>query len=172
MTIAFCQKQTLKNMEVIVSDEEEYIATLVHPDEYQKHSGQVAKLTTHRITYIKGRALRAPELVDIPMAEVEAVSYKVIWAILPMIFGAFLVGVIAFIFSSDVEVGTRVPIGALSLALIFGFFLVRGPKRHRFTFLVHNKKLHWQSRAGDFKYKVASVQKIVSFAHERGILSA
>lgn len=154
--------------------EEEHIATLVHPDEYARNVSQVAKLSTDKLVFIKRKelALKPFELTEYPMADCTSISYEVKWAWISMAVGAILVLLILFIFMSEVPTGTRVPIGALAIALVFGATLLREPKRHRITFHVGTKKLRWQSKAGDFKYKVASVNKIVAFAESKGLLGA
>jgi hypothetical protein len=154
-----------------MSDEGQNIATLVHSDEYAKNPNQVASLSTHRLVYVKRKelALIPFELLQFPASQCTSITYEVKWAIVPMILGAFLVALVLLILSSDVMVGTRVPVGALAIALIFGAILARGPKRHRLTFLVNGKPLRWQSKAGDFKYKVASVQRVIAYAKESGL---
>ncbi len=154
-------------------NEEEHIATLVHPDEYARNAGQVASLSTSRILFVKRRelALKPFELVEYPTAGCTTIKYEVKWAYLAMTLGVLLVLLILFIFASEVPAGTHVPVGALAIALVFGAILLRGPKRHRLTFVVDGKTLRWQSKAGDFKYKVASVNKVVAFAKEHGLLS-
>jgi hypothetical protein len=157
-----------------LAHEEEFIATLVHPDEYARNASQVAKLSTDKLVFVKRKelAMKPFELVEYPMAECTAISYQVKWALLGMGIGALLVLLILFIFTSEMPTGTRVPVGALAITLVFGATLLRGPKRHRITFMVAGKRLRWQSKAGDFKYKVASVNKVLAFAKSRGLLSA
>lgn len=152
--------------------EEEHIATLVHPDEYARNVNQMASVSTHKLVFVKRKelALKPFELLQFPLDECSSITYETKWAIVPMAFGALLVAIILFIFSSEVPVGTRVPIGALAIAFIFGVALLRGPKRHRLTFVVNGKELKWQSKAGDFEYKITSTQKIVAFAKEKGLL--
>ncbi len=152
--------------------EEEHVATLVHPDEYIRNANQVAKLSTDKLVFIKRKelALKPFELVEYPMTDCTGISYEVRWAWFGMVLGAILVLLILPIFMSEVPAGTRVPVGALAIALVVGATLLRGPKRHRLTFLIAGKKLHWQSKAGDFKYKIASARKVVEFAESKGLL--
>ncbi len=156
------------------ASEHEHIATLVHADEYARNASQVANLSTDKLVFIKRKelALKPFELVEYEMRECTAISYEVKWALLGMVFGTLLVLVILFIFASDVPAGTQVPVGALAIALVAGAVLMRGPKRHRLTFEIAGKRLRWQSKAGDFKYKVASVNKVLAFAESRGLLNA
>jgi len=156
----------------IASAEEEHIATLVHADEYARNASQVATISTHKLVFIKRKelAMKPFELVEYPMGECTAISYEIKWAVFGMVVGTLLVLLILFIFASEVPAGTRFPVGALAIALVFGAVLMRGPKRHRITFNMAGKQLKWQSKAGDFKYKVASVNKILAFAESRGLL--
>lgn len=152
---------------------EEYIATLVHPEEYVRNANQVAQLSSDKLLFIKRKelAMKPFELVEYPMAECSAISYEVKWALLGMGIGALLVLPILAIFISEIPAGTRLPVGTLASAFILGATLLRGPKRHRIIFTVAGKELRWQSKAGDFKYKVASVDKVLAFALSRGLLT-
>lgn len=154
--------------------QEEHIATLVHDDEYGRNAGQVAKISSERLLFVKRKelALNPYELVELPFSQCTSISYEVKWAIAPMIFGVLLVALVGFILTSYVEPGTRVPVGALAIVLVFGAILARGPKRHHLTFEVGGKRYKWQSKAGEFKYKVASVAKVVAFAREKGLFSS
>lgn len=154
--------------------EEEHVATLVHADEYRRNANQVANLSTEKLVFIKRKelAMKPFDLIEYPMRDCTAIAYEVKWALFGMVLGALLVVLIGFIFMSDVVAGTTVPVGALAVALVFGATLLRGPKRHHLTFVVGGKKLRWQSKAGDFKYKGASVNKIVAFAKSKGLLSS
>ena len=153
-------------------DEEQTIAVLVLPEEYAKNANQVARLSTHKIVFVKRKelSLKPFQLVELPMSQCTSVTYEVKWAVVPMILGALLVALVLFILSSEVVVGTRVPLGALAVVLIFGGLLARGPKRHRLTFMVDGKPLRWQSKAGDFRYKVAVVQRVIAYAKESALL--
>lgn len=69
------------------------------------------------------------------------------------------------------EPGSRIPIGALALAGLYGVRRVFGARRHRLVFRLRDgTSLEWKSRAGDYPYKKASVERIVDFARARGIL--
>ena len=153
-------------------DEDQHIATLVHGDEYARNAGQIASVSERHLLFVKRKelALKPFELVELPTCDCSSIEYGVKWAVAPMIFGLLLVGLVIFILTSYVEPGTRVPVGALAIVLIFGAVLARGPKRHRLTFVVGGRRYKWQSKAGDFKYKLASVNKVVTFARERGLL--
>lgn len=156
-----------------MSSEDEHIATLVLPDEYVGNANQVAEVSTNKLVLIKRKelALKPFELVQYPMAECSAITYEIKWAIMPMIFGALLVALILFTLTLDIPAGTSLPIGALGAALIAGAVWLRGPKRHRLTFVMNGKRLRWQSKAGEFKAKLASTQRVIAFAREKGLLS-
>jgi hypothetical protein len=155
------------------SNEEEHVATLVHSDEYAKYANQVASISTHKIVFVKRKelAMTPYELVQFPTAACTSIAYERKLAVVPMVVGALLVALVLFILSSEVMVGTRVPVGALAVVLIFGTIMFFGLKRHQLTFVVDGKRLKWKSKAGDFKYKVVSTGKVVAFAKEKGLLN-
>lgn len=154
-----------------ITEEDEHIATLVHADEYAKNVGQVASISTHRILYVKRRelAMTPYELLEFPTSSCTSVTYQKKLALVPMIVGVLLVGLVTFILTSEVAPGTRVPVGALAILVVVGATLFAGPKRHQFTFMVDGKRLKWRSRAGDYKYKVASVRKVLAWAESKGL---
>lgn len=157
----------------ITADEEEHVAHLVHSDEYAKYANQVASVSTHKILFVKRKelAMKPYELIQFHMTACTSITYEKKLAIVPMIFGALLIALVLFILNSEVAAGTRVPVGALAIVLIFGAILFSGLKRHQLTFVVNDKRLKWKSKAGDFKYKVSSTQKKVAFAKEKGLLN-
>jgi hypothetical protein len=153
--------------------EEEHIATLAHPDEYAKHVSQIASVSTHKLVFIKRKmmALTPFELVQFPISECSSITYEIRWAIASMVFGAIVViSIISLFIFGSVPGGTTVPIGAIAITFMAGAVLLRGPRRHRLTFVVNGKKLRWQSKAGDFKYKIVSTQKVREFAKLKGLL--
>jgi hypothetical protein len=156
-------------------DEEESVAILVLPEDYRKNSDQVARISNRKIIYVKGKlfALKPFELVALPISQCSSIEYERRLAIAPMIFGGLLVLLLvgAFAFGT-VDSGTSVRWGAVALAIIFGLNLLFGVKRHRLTFTVAGRRYRWQSKAGDFKYKIAAVQRVVGFARQQGLLSA
>ncbi|HAR45660.1 MAG: hypothetical protein A2X56_06240 [Nitrospirae bacterium GWC2_57_13] len=152
--------------------QEESIAIFVHPDEYARNPNQVASVTTRKIVFVKRKelAMKPFELVEFPLGQCSRITYETRHAFLPMMLGAFLVLLVGFILSSDIPAGTRVPVGALAIAFMFGGGLMFSPKRHRFTFVMNSRKLKWQSKAGDYKYKMGSTQKLIAFAREKGLM--
>jgi hypothetical protein len=157
----------------VSNNEGEHIAVLVHPDEYPKHIGQVASVYTDRIILVKRKivSMTSFELTQPSMRGCSSIKYEIKWAVFSMIFGALLaISIMLVLFFCSVPGGTRVPVGALAFVFIFGVILFRGPKRHRLTFVIDGKKFRWESKAGDFKYKSVSTQKILAFAKDRGIL--
>lgn len=156
-----------------LNTEVEHIATLVHSDEYEKYLNQVASVYTDRLIFVKRKfaAFSSYELIELPLHEPSSIKYETRWAVVSMIFGALLALsiVLLFLFGS-VPDGTRVHVGAFAFVFILAIVLLRGPKRHRLTFIVGDKKYRWESKAGDFKYKLVSTNKIVTFARERDLL--
>lgn len=154
-----------------MTDEEEHVARLVYPDEYAKNVSQVASISTHRLFYVKRKelALKPYELLEFPISECTSITYEVKWAIVPMVFGVFLIAIVLFILSSDLTAAVRIPVGALAVAAVFGGVLAKGPKRHRLTFTINGKRMRWQSKAGDFKCKAVSVGKVITYAKDSGL---
>ncbi|WP_428001311.1 hypothetical protein [Acidovorax sp.] len=154
------------------SDDVEHIATLVHSDEYAKYVNQVASVSSERILFVKRKelAMTPYELIEFPTSALTSVRYEKKLAIIPMVVGALFVALVLFILTSEVAPGTRVPVGALAALVVFGGALFLGPKRHQLTFEVGGKSLRWKSKAGDFKYKVVSSQKVVEWARAKGVL--
>ena len=154
------------------SDETEHVATLVHPDEYAKYVNRVASISSDRILFVKRKelAMTPYELLEFPTSAPTSVRYEKKLAIIPMVMGALFVALVLFILTSEVAPGTRVPVGALAVLLVFGGVLLLGPRRHQLTFEVGGKSLIWKSKAGDFKYKVASSRRVVEWARAKGIL--
>ena len=153
-------------------DDEESIAILVHPDEFKNNPNQVASLTDKRIKYIRGKtlAMNPFEIEYYPIEKCNRINYEKKLAVLPMIIGIFCILIVAIVMISPIPGGTRVPVGALALALGFGVILVKGIKRHKLTFELDSKDLKWQSKAGDFKHKLQAVQNIIEFARKKTLL--
>jgi hypothetical protein len=110
---------------LVTSDEEEqHIATLVHEDEYKRNAGQIAKIYSRHLVYVKRKefSLKPYEIVEFPLWQCSSIFYEIKWAITSMVFGGLLVGLIAtiLILIPSVNSGTRIPIGALTVALVFG----------------------------------------------------
>jgi len=78
---------------------EEFVATLVHPDEYLNHLNQVASLTTRNIRFIKRKfASRAGcELVEFPLSDCVCIAYKDERPLFKLVSGVLLVLLISFI---------------------------------------------------------------------------
>jgi len=158
---------------------EESVAILVHPDEYLKQLNQVASLTTRSIRLVKRKFVSKTgwEIAEIPLSDCTGILYRDERPLLRLFLAILLVALIAFIFYMVVvywdrlDPGTRIPIGALGLAAIYGLRWAFGSRRHRLAFeLKGGRTLVWKSASGDYKYKIASVQKIIEFARSTGLL--
>jgi hypothetical protein len=160
---------------------EEFVATLLHPDEYRRNFNRVASLSSENVTFLNRKFFSKAgwELVKYPMSECRSVSYKDERPLLGMFFGALLVALAIFIFYALVvywdrlDAGTRIPAGLVGLAGLYGIRMLFGARRHRLVFfLAGERKLTWQSQSGDHKHKQASVDKVVAFARSKGLLKA
>jgi len=161
-----------------MSAQEEFLATLLHPDEYGRNFNRVARLTGHNILFLRRKFFSRAgwELVTYPMSECRSISYRADRPVLKMGFGALLIGLTVFIFFmlfvywDRLEPGTRVPVGLVGLAGLYGIRLLFGARRHRLIFTLANaQKLTWQSLSGDYGYKQGSVDKVIAFARSRGL---
>jgi len=160
---------------------EESVAILLHPDEYLKHIGEVASLTTGRLRFVKRKFVSKAgwEIVDVPLADCTAIVYKDERPLLKVVLGILLTVLAAFIFYmifiywDRLDPGTRIPVGALGLATLYGLGWAFRSRRHRLSFsLKDGRTLVWKSATGDYKYKVVSARKVVEFARSTGLLAS
>jgi hypothetical protein len=158
---------------------EELVAIFVHPDEYVRHLNQVASLTTRDIVFLKRKFVSksGSELVNYSVKDCVGIIYEDKLSFLAIIFGLLLVLLVAAIlymlvvYWSDLQPQTRVPIGAIAIAGLYGLRWLFGSRRHKITFVLKDKTaLVWESRLGDHKSKRVSVQKVVEFAKSAGLL--
>jgi hypothetical protein len=156
-------------------DESTHIATLVWPEEYVKSPNQVAIVNRKTITFVKRKefAMTPYAVEQFPTESCSAITYRKRFALAPMIFGIICIlcsGIALFISPLHKEV-PHMRIGLLLVMVVTGFTLVFGVKRHRLIFMVDGKKLKWQSKAGEYKDKKASIRKVLDYAREKGLLS-
>jgi hypothetical protein len=161
-------------------ESEESVAILLHQDDYIRHLGEVASLTTGRLRVVQRKFVSQLgwELIDIPMSDCTAIAYKDERPLLKIVLGLLLTVLIFFVFymiyiSWDrLDPGTRVPVGALALAGLYGVRWAFQSRRHRVKFsLKDGRTLLWKSSSGEYKYKLASARKIVEFARSAGLLA-
>jgi len=160
-------------------EKEEFIATLLLPDEYRRQLNQVAGLTSRRIDFLKRKfgSRLGGEVVQIPIEQCTSIAYKD-GRPMPVIMGGLLLTCAAplslYIMIANWEsLGPdgRIPVGAIFVATIFGLRMMFGARRHELIFsMIGQSRLIWRSRPGDFKYKKASVDKVLEFAQTRGLL--
>lgn len=160
-------------------EQEEDVATLIQPGEYVRHLNQVAGLTTRHVVFLKRKFVSRSghELVRFPLAQCARVRYADERPLLVVVSGALLVALIAFIVTmlvrswNRLDPGTRIPLGALALAGLYGTRRVLGARRHRLTFAMRDgTRLTWKSRPGDYQLKKPAADRVVEFAQARGIL--
>jgi hypothetical protein len=158
---------------------DEFVTTLLFPDEYAHHFNQVSGLTTLSIVYLKRKFLSKAgyELVNYPVADCLGISYQDERPVSSIVFGVLLVSLLSFIafmvftYWDSLTPGTRIPIGLLMLAALYGFRWIFAARRHRLIFDMRDgSRLMWKSRAGDYKYKHASAAKVAELAKSLGIL--
>src|SRR5688572_14232298 len=136
---------------------EQSVATLVFPEDYLRQLNSVASVTTQNVVHLKRKFVSKAgwELVPIPLSEFTAIEYRRELALARVAFGAFLVAVVLLVLAmlvkywNDLEPSTRVPVGALAIAGLYGIRLAFGVRHHRFVFVRSDgSKLRWKSRAG------------------------
>ncbi len=163
----------------MVVDDDVFVSTLLHPDEYAKHLNQVAGLTTRDIKFLRRKFVSKAgwELVTYPVAECESITYKDERPIVSILLGSLLVVLVAIIgygltiYWDALTPGTRIPIGALGLAAIYGFRTTFLSRRHRLIFVMKDgSQLIWKTIAGDYKYQQSRAEKVVEFARSRDLL--
>lgn len=161
------------------SEHEEFVATLIFPDEYRRQINQVAGLTTKRIEILKHKfaSRSGSELVSIPMDQCVFISYRDRRPVYVLVAGVLLslvalgsLGFLAISWSS-IPPGTRIPTGGLFVGTVVGLRMAFGARRHELTFALRGRSdVKWTSRPGDFKYKQSAVDKVLEFARRSGLL--
>jgi hypothetical protein len=155
------------------------VATLVFPQDYLRQLNSVASVTTQNIVHLKRKFISKSgwELVPIPLSEFTAIEYRRELAFARVAFGILLVAlmllilVMLAIYWNDLEPRTRVPVGAIAIAGIYGIRLAFGVRCHRFIFVRSDgSKLGWKSRSGDDKLMQPLVDKLIAFARSRGLM--
>lgn len=67
--------------------------------------------------------------------------------------------------------GTRVPVGALVFAGLYGLRRLSGVRRHRLSFIMKDgTRLDWRSRPGEYESQKPNADRVVAFARSRGVL--
>ena len=162
-----------------MSTSEQSVATLVFPEDYLRQLNSVASVTTQNVIHLKRKFISKAgwELVPVPLSEFTGIEYKKEISFARVLFGVLLLALILFIlvmlirYWNDLEPKTRVPVGALALAGIYGIKLLLGARRHRFTFVrTDGSKLVWKSRSGDDKIMQPLVDKLSEFSRRKGLM--
>lgn len=158
---------------------EELVATLVEPGSYVRRLNQVASLTTEHVVYVARKFVSRQgwEVVRYPVAQCARVTYAGERSIWTFVSGGLLVALIGFIalilvlYWNELEPGTRVPVGAILFAGLYGLRRLSGARRHRLRFTMRDgTRLEWRSRPGEYESHKANAGRVVEFARSRGIL--
>ena len=164
-----------------MSTAERNIATLVFPNEYLHQLNSVAGLTTEHVIFLKRKFVSKVgwELEKIPLGDFSGISYSSRIPVGRIVGGSLLIALIAaisyfLVVSWDsLEAGQRVPVGAMALRGIYGLKLLFGARQHKFVFLARTgNKLTWKSKSGEFDVMKPSVDGILEFASQKGLLVA
>jgi hypothetical protein len=163
-----------------MSQQETNVGTLIFPQGYLHELNQVAGVTTDSIIFLKRKFVSSSgfELVKYPLRDCFEVQYEDELPIARIIAGilvcALIVAILVFlvIYWNDLDAGTKVPIGALAFAGLYGVTLILGARRHRLKFKMNDgSTLSWKSRAGERKLMSPVVDAIVEFARSKGLLT-
>jgi hypothetical protein len=159
---------------------EHFVTTLIFPNEYIRNLNQVSGLTTRHIIYLKRKFLSGAgyELVHYPLEDCTGIDYRDERPLAIMVLGGLLLALLAFVgymvytYWDSLPSQTKIPIGLLALAAVYGFRSVLTARRHRLTFKMKDgTRLIWKSRSGDYKYKEGGAAKVVELAKARGLLA-
>jgi hypothetical protein len=160
-------------------EQEEFVATLLFPDEYRRQLNQVAGLTSRRIDFLKRKfgSMSGGKLVPIPIEQCTWIAYSdrrpahiIVAGVLLSLAAPLSLYVMATNWEAMGPDG-RVPVGALFVATLSGLRMTFGARRHELTFGVKGRSnIKWRSRPSDFKYKQASVNKVIEFARSKSLL--
>ena len=163
------------------STQEEFVTTLILPDEYHHHLNEVSGLTTENIIFLKRKFISraGAELIKYPLDSCHSIEIYDEKPLHRIILGGLLVALVMLIFYCvyiywySLEPGTRIYVGLFGLALLIGFRWVLGARRHRIVFSMKNgKKLLWKSSAGDFQVKEKNVDLVKILAISRNLYNA
>lgn len=159
--------------------EEESIAILTPPADYSHHIGEVASVGAHSLKVIRRKlSLKEPyRLERVPLSAVSRAEYKNALDPFRIVAGILLIALLCGIFYfmgiywDSLEPGTRVPVGLLGLAGLYGLRWAFMSRRHKFVFRLHNgSRIRWKSSPGDFKYKQRAVEHVVQFLRGKGLV--
>jgi hypothetical protein len=139
----------------------------------------VAGLTTEHVIFLKRKFVSKSgwELEKRPLNDFLGITYSARIPLGRIVGGLFLVALIAAIiyflvvYWGSLEPGQRIPVGAIVVAGIYGVNLLLGARQHKFVFLGKTGfKLTWKSRSGEFDVMKPSVEGIIEFATQKGLL--
>ena len=160
--------------------EEETIAILTSPEEYAYHIGEVASVGTHHLRVIRRKfSIQTPYQIEhVPMAHISRAEYKQGLAPFRIGAGGVPIALLCAIFHyigvywDSLQPGTKVPVGMLGLAGLYGLRWAFMSRLHALTFHLHSGgKIRWKSRSGDFKYKDRAVGPVFQHLRRTGLLA-
>ena len=163
-----------------MTTKEQSVATLIFPTEYLRQLNSVAGLTTQNVVFLKRKFVSKEgwELIKYPLADCSTIEYREDLPLLKIVFGALLLCLVAFIlvmlviYWNDLEPSTRVPVGLVSLAGVYGARVAFGGRRHCITVnLRDGSTLSWRSKSGEHKLMSPIVERVVEFSKATGLMS-
>jgi hypothetical protein len=159
---------------------EQSVATLIFPTEYLRQLNSVAGFTTQNVVFLKRKFVSKEgwELVKYPLADCSRIEYKQDLPLLKIFLGALLLCLVTFIlvmvvvYWDDLEPGTRVPVGLIGLAGIYGARVAFGGRRHCVIVTLRDgSKLTWKSKSGEHKLMAPIVERVAEFSKAAGLMS-
>ena len=159
--------------------ENEVVAMLVLESDYVHHINEVVGVTTSELLYLKRKfaSTAGYELTRYPLEDCKSVTYSDDRSILSIISGVLVTMVVGLAIAglvyswSDLDAGTRVPIGGLAVAGLYGIRRIFGARQHSLFFtLKDGTQLWWTSSAGEFEQWKPSAELVVAFIRKRGLM--
>jgi len=159
--------------------EEESIAIHTSPADYSHHVGEVASVGVHSLKVILRKlSMKEPYHLDrVPLSTMSRAEYKSGPDPFRIVAGILLVALLCGIFYfvgvywDSLEPRTRVPVGLLGLAGLYGLRWAFMSRRHSFVFHLQNgDRTRWKSTPGDFKYKQRPVEHVIQFLRGKGLV--
>lgn len=161
-----------------MTNSEQHVATLIFPNEYMRQLNSIAGLTTQNVIFLRRKFVTKEgwELVKYPIGDCKEITYKEDLPVIKIFFGVLLLCLVAFIFVmvaiywNDLEPNTKVPVGLLGLAGLYGARVAFGGRRHSIRIkLVDGTTLTWKSKSGEHKLMAPIVEKFLEFTKRTGL---
>ena len=165
---------TLKAMKM----DEQLIGIFASAEDYAYHIGQVVAVGEKNLRVVRRKlSFTTPYKIElVPVESISNIEYRSGLVPVRIVAGVVLLALLAGVFyylgiyRIQLESGTTIRVGLLSLAGIYGLRWAFMSSRHQFLFsLSDGSRLKWNSRSGDYKYKVRVVERVIEHIGERAL---